>query len=215
MIDKVIDILIVEDNQLFRESMCDLVNQTEGMTCYNSFYNCEDALLSILTNNLTPDVILLDIGLPGMSGVEGIKHFQKLLPYVKIIIQTIHDDDENIFTAVCNGASGYLLKDSSQEKIISSINEVLHGGASMNSSIAHKVLKMFRDFIPEHKDYKLSEREIEILKLLTEGLSKKQIAGKLFLSYHTVDSHIRKIYDKLEVHSSNAAVAKVIKEKLI
>jgi DNA-binding NarL/FixJ family response regulator len=165
--------------------------------------------------DLTPDIILLDIGLPGMSGVEGIKHFNKLLPNTKIIMLTIYDDNENIFDAVCNGASGYLLKDSSPEKIIVSIMEVLQGGASMNSSIANKVLKMFRNFVPEHKDYQLSEREVEILQFLTNGLSKKQIAENLFISYHTVDSHIRKIYNKLEVHSSSAAVAKVIKEKLI
>lgn len=210
-----IDILIVEDNNLFRKTLCSFIEQSSGMFCNNSYSNCEDALISILKFDLSPDVILLDIGLPGMSGVEGIKHFKKLIPNVKIIIQTIYDDDENIFNAVCNGASGYLLKDSSSEKIISSIKEVIHGGASMNSSIANKVLRMFKDFIPEHKDYQLTEREIEILRLLTEGLSKKQIAEKLFISHHTVDSHIRNIYDKLEVHSSCAAVAKAVKENLI
>ena len=210
-----IDIIVVEDNNLFRESLCNFINQTSGMVCNNSFTNCEDAIGSILKFNLDPNVILLDIGLPGMSGVDGIPIFNKIVPTAKIIIQTIHDDDENIFTAICNGASGYLLKDSSPDIIISSIKEVLIGGASINSSIANKVLRMFRDFVPEHKDYRLSEREIEILKILTEGLSKKQIAEKLFISHHTVDSHIRKIYDKLGVHTSCAAVAKVIKENII
>ena len=210
-----IDIIVVEDNNLFRESLCNFINQTGGMVCNNSFTNCEDAIGSILKFNLDPNVILLDIGLPGMSGVDGIPIFNKIVPTAKIIIQTIHDDDENIFTAICNGASGYLLKDSSPDNIISSIKEVLIGGASINSSIANKVLRMFRDFVPEHKDYRLSEREIEILKILTEGLSKKQIAEKLFISHHTVDSHIRKIYDKLGVHTSCAAVAKVIKENII
>jgi DNA-binding NarL/FixJ family response regulator len=210
-----IDIIVVEDNKLFRETLCSFVAQSSGMVCNNTYSSCEDALIAILKFDLNPDVILLDIGLPGMSGVEGIKHFNKLIPDIKIIIQTIHDDNENIFNALCNGASGYLLKDSSSEKIISSIKEVLNGGAPMNSAIASKVLKMFKDFVPEHKDYQLSQREIEILKLLTEGLSKKQIAEKLFISHHTVDSHIRKIYDKLEVHSSNAAVAKAVKENLV
>ncbi len=215
MKNSIIDIIVVEDNNLFRESLCNFINQTGDMVCNNSFTNCEDAIGSILKFNLDPNVILLDIGLPGMSGVDGIPIFNKIVPTAKIIIQTIHDDDENIFTAICNGASGYLLKDSSPDIIISSIKEVLIGGASINSSIANKVLKMFRDFVPVHQDYQLSEREIEILKILAEGLSKKQIAERLFISHHTVDSHIRKIYDKLGVHTSCAAVAKVIKEKII
>lgn len=215
MENSIINIIVVEDNNLFRESLCNFINQTSDMVCNNSFTNCEDAIGSILKLSLNPHVILLDIGLPGMSGIEGISIFNKIVPTAKIIIQTIHDDDENIFEAVCNGASGYLLKDASPDIIISSIKEVLNGQAPINPSIANKVLRMFRDFVPEHQDYQLSEREIEILKILTEGLSKKQIAEKLFISHHTVDSHIRKIYDKLGVHSSCAAVAKVIKEKII
>jgi len=215
MKNSIIDIIVVEDNKLFRKSLCNFINQTSDLVCNNSFTNCEDAIGAILKFNLNPSVILLDIGLPGMSGVDGIPIFNKIVPTAKIIMQTIHDDNENIFAAICNGASGYLLKDSSPEIIISSIKEVLNGGASINSSIANKVLRMFRDFVPEHKDYRLSEREIEILKILAEGLSKKQIADKLFISHHTVDSHVRKIYDKLEVHTSCAAVAKVIKEKII
>ncbi len=210
-----IEILLVEDNELFRESLVSFINQTDEMTCNYSFPNVEDALQKIEQLLLTPDVILLDIGLPGMSGVEGIKYFYKLLPDLKIIMITIQDGDESIFSAICSGASGYLLKDSSGDKIISSIKEVLNGGAPMNSSIASKVLKMFKNFTPDKNDYQLTEREVEILKLLTEGLSKKQIAGRLFISHHTVDSHIRNIYEKLEVHSSCGAVAKAIKEKLI
>lgn len=215
MINYEIDILLVEDNRLFRESLVSFINQTDEMICNYSFSNVEDALQQIEEQILTPDVILLDIGLPGMSGVEGIKHFYKLLPDLKIIMITIQDDDESIFSAICNGASGYLLKDSSGDKIITSIKEVLNGGAPMNSAIANKVLNMFRSFTPEQKDYQLTEREIEILKLLTDELSKKQIADKLFISPHTVDSHVRKIYDKLEVHSSCGAVAKAIRENII
>lgn len=185
------------------------------MRCRHSFGSCEDALEQIEKENLEPDIILLDIGLPGMSGVEGITHFKRITPVSKIVMLTIQDDDESVFKAICNGASGYLLKDSTSINILESVKEVLNGGAPMNSAIAAKVLRMFRDFVPAQNEYNLSAREKEILILLVEGLSKKQIAEKIFLSYHTIDSHIRNIYEKLEVHSRSSAVAKAIKEKLI
>ncbi|HSW56358.1 MAG TPA: response regulator transcription factor, partial [Ignavibacteriaceae bacterium] len=164
---------------------------------------------------LVPDIILLDIGLPGMNGIELIPELRKLSPSSKIIIITVHDDDENVFNAICEGASGYLLKDLSSDKIVASINEVMNGGAPMNSHIAKKVLNMFRDQNVKSNGYSLSEREKEILSLLVEGLSKKQIAEKIFLSHHTVDSHLRNIYAKLEVHSRSSAISKAIKEKLV
>jgi len=166
-------------------------------------------------DELDPEIILLDIGLPGMNGIEGIQHFKKISPSAKIIMLTIQDDDESIFKSICNGASGYLLKDSSSDKILEAVKEVLGGGAPMNSSIAFKVLEMFKNFIPAKNDYNLSPRETEILQLLVEGFTKKNIAGKLIISYHTVDSHLRKIYEKLEVHSASSAVAKALKENLI
>ena len=214
MIDR-INILLVEDNNLFRNTLSDFINQNEKMICKYSFSSCEEALNEIEEKDIVPDIILLDIGLPGMNGIEGIYYFKKITPVSKIIMLTIRDDDENIFKAICSGASGYLLKDSSSQKIVDSIKEVLNGGAPMNSSIAARVLKMFKDIIPEQKDYNLTSREKEILKSLVDGLSKKQIAEHLFLSYHTVDSHIRNVYEKLNVHSSNSAVAKALKENLI
>jgi DNA-binding NarL/FixJ family response regulator len=144
-----------------------------------------------------------------------IPELRKLSPTSKIIIITVHDDDENVFNAICAGASGYLLKDLSSEKILASIIEVMNGGAPMNSHIAKKVLNMFRDQNVKSNGYSLSEREKEILSLLVEGLSKKQIAEKIFLSHHTVDSHLRNIYAKLEVHSRSSAISKAIKEKLL
>lgn len=216
MIDtKKIDIIVIEDNNLFRKTLTDFINQSDEMRSSHSYVSCEDALKEIGSENLEPDIILLDIGLPGMSGVEGIPHFRKITPLSKIVMLTIQDDDESVFNAICNGASGYLLKDSTSTNIIDSVKEVLNGGAPMNSSIAAKVLRMFRDFVPAQKEYNLSPREKEILKFLVDGLSKKQIAEKLFLSYHTIDSHIRKIYEKLEVHSGSSAVAKALKENLI
>jgi len=216
MIDsKKIEIIVIEDNDLFRKTLTDFINSDNEIRCSHSFNSCEDALKEIREKELEPDIILLDIGLPGMNGVDGIYHLKHLTPLSKIIMLTVQDDDESVFKAICNGASGYLLKDSTSDKILESVKEVLYGGAPMNSSIAARVLKMFRDFIPVQRDYNLTLREKDILKLLVDGLSKRQIADKLFLSYHTVDSHIRKIYDKLEVHSGSSAVAKALKENLI
>ena len=199
----------------FSEKIYSFLNNYNRFKCSHAFSSCEEAISVIDNLKLYPDIILLDIGLPGISGIEGIKPLKEMIPDVKIIMLTIQDDDDSVFKAICNGASGYLSKDSPSSKIIESINEVLNGGAPMNSSISFKVLNMFKEFVPEKKDYNLSERENGILVLLADGLSKKQISEKLFISYHTVDSHIRNIYEKLEVHSSSGAVAKALKENLI
>ena len=212
---KKIELIIIEDNTLFRKTLTDFINLSNEMNCSYSFVSCEDALAVMEQEALDPDIILLDIGLPGMTGIEGIVHLKNVSPSSKVIILTIRDDDESIFKAICSGASGYLLKDSTSDKILEAVREVLNGGAPMNSSIAARVLKMFKDFAPGQGDYSLTKREKEILKLLVDGLSKNNIAEKLFLSYHTVDAHIRKIYEKLEVHSASSAVAKALKENLI
>ncbi|HEY7751117.1 MAG TPA: response regulator transcription factor [Ignavibacteriaceae bacterium] len=212
---KKIQTIVIEDNSLFRKTLTGFINQSPELVCSRNFASCEDALETMERESIDPDIIFLDIGLPGMNGIEGISHLRNTAPSAKIIILTIRDDDETIFKAICSGASGYLLKDSTSEKILDSIKEVLNGGAPMNSSIAARVLKMFKEFVPAQGDYSLTKREKEILKLLVDGLSKNIIAEKLFLSYHTVDGHIRKIYEKLEVHSASGAVAKALKENLI
>jgi len=209
------DIIIIEDNELLRDSLKEAINKSSSINCSNAFGSGEAALDFIAKEEIVPDIILLDIGLPGMSGIELIPELKKLSPSSKIIIITIHDDDENVFNAICAGASGYLLKDLSSDSIANSINEVMNGGAPMNSHIAKKVLNMFRDQNIKSEGYDLSEREKEILALLVDGLSKKQIAENIFLSHHTVDSHIRNIYAKLEVHSRSSAISKAIKEKLL
>jgi len=209
------DVIIIEDNELLRDSLKEAINKSSSIRCENTFNSGEAALDFIGKEELVPDIILLDIGLPGLSGIELIPELRKLSPTSKIIIITIHDEDENIFKAICSGASGYLLKDLSSDKIIESISEVLNGGAPMNSHIAKKVLNMFRDQNVKSAGYDLSEREREILSFLVEGLSKKQIGEKIFLSHHTVDSHLRNIYAKLEVHSRSSAISKAIKEKLL
>ena len=210
-----IDVIIIEDNELLRDSLKEAINKSSDINCKHTFSSGEAALDLIGKDELVPDIILLDIGLPGINGIELIPGLKRLSPSSKIIIITVHDDDENVFNAICAGASGYLLKDMSSEKIVTSINEVMSGGAPMNLHIAKKVLNMFRDQNVKSNGYDLSERENEILSLLVEGLSKKQIAEKIFLSHHTVDSHIRNIYVKLEVHTRGSAVSKAIKEKLL
>lgn len=209
------EVVVIEDNRLFRKTLVDFINQSSEMFCKYDFISCEDAIENLKSNEIDPSIILLDIGLPGMNGIEAIPILKNISPSAKIIMLTIQDDNESIFQAICNGASGYLLKDSSSDKILNAVKEVLNGGAPMNSSIAFKVLEMFKNFIPEKKDYNLSTREIEILQLLVEGLPKKIIADRLSISYHTVDSHLRKIYEKLKVHSASSAVAKALKENLI
>ena len=209
------DVIIIEDNELLRDSLKEAINKSSSINCSNAFGSGEAALEFIECEELVPDIILLDIGLPGMSGIELIPELKKLSPSSKIIIITIHDDDENVFNAICAGAAGYLLKDLSSSGIVNSISEVMNGGAPMNSHIAKKVLNMFRDQNVKSSGYSLSDREKEILALLVDGLSKKQIAENIFLSHHTVDSHIRNIYAKLEVHSRSSAISKAIKEKLL
>ena len=215
MNDELIKVLIIEDNDLFRKSLTNVINKSSKMKCAGAYISAEDALKDIEQKELKPQVVLMDIGLPGITGVECISYIKDLSHETKIIMLTIHDDDDNIFKAVCSGAAGYLLKDMQPEKIIESIEEVLDGGAPMNSNIAKKVLDLFKNMTAPVASYDLTSRENEILKLLVDGLSKKQIAEKIFLSYHTVDVHIRHIYEKLEVHTCSGAVAKALKERLL
>jgi len=209
MSDELIKVLIIEDNDLFRKSLANVINKSSKMKCAGSYISAEDALKDIEQTELKPEVVLMDIGLPGITDIKDLSH------ETKIIMLTIHDDDDNIFKAVCSGAAGYLLKDMQPGKIIESIEEVLNGGAPMNSNIAKKVLDLFKKMTAPVASYDLTDRENEILKLLVDGLSKKQIAEKIFLSYHTVDVHIRHIYEKLEVHTLSGAVAKALKEHLL
>ena len=215
MSDELIKVLIIEDNDLFRKSLTNVINKSSKMKCAGAYISAEDALKDIEQKELKPQVVLMDIGLPGITGVECISYIKDLSHETKIIMLTIHDDDDNIFKAVCSGAAGYLLKDMQPERIIESIEEVLNGGAPMNSNIAKKVLNLFKNMTAPVASYDLTSRENEILKLLVDGLSKKQIAEKIFLSYHTVDVHIRHIYEKLEVHTCSGAVAKALKERLL
>jgi len=209
-----INIMIIEDDQIYRESILDLINGSDNLHCEHACISCEEAL-EILKAGYAPQVILLDIELPGMSGLEGIKEIKKLTPSSDIIILTVFDDDDKIFNAICRGASGYLLKSVSSENIQNFILDVVSGGAVMNPSIAAKILKMFNQVSEPHEEYGLTTREKEILKLLVDGFTKKHIADQLFISFLTVDTHVKNIYNKLHVHSQVDVVIKALKERLI
>jgi DNA-binding NarL/FixJ family response regulator len=211
---KLINVLLIEDNTTYKNSLSEVINNSENMICENSFESCEEALKS-LEAGLVPDIVLLDIGLPGMSGIEGISQIKAISPSSQIVIISIYDDNENIFKAIGEGASGYLLKNAPVEDIINSITEVVNGGAPINPQIAKKMLSMFSKTTLPAKNYGLTEREKELLKILIEGYTKKQIAEKRFISYHTVDTHLKNIYTKLHVQTRSGVVAKVIQENLI
>ncbi|MBK9097420.1 MAG: response regulator transcription factor [bacterium] len=204
---------VIEDNPHFRRTLVELINQSEDYRCAGFYSSCEEAF-NFLSESEPPEIILLDIGLPGISGLDGIKMFKEISPSTLILILTIHDDHNSVFEAISSGASGYLLKDSSPEKVINAFNEVLSGGASINPQIAKKVIERFKEILPATSNYHLTSREKEILKHLVEGLNKKQIAEKLFLSFHTVNTHIKNIYEKLQVNTRSAVVSKAYKEKL-
>lgn len=205
---------VVEDNNAYRENISELVLETAGLQFEHAFASCEEALEE-LNRSAFPDIILMDIGLPGMSGIEGVQKVKAVSPETRVVMLTVFDENDMIFRAICAGASGYLLKSESTDRIISALQEVLNGGAPMNAQIAAKVVDMFSRLAAPKGDYGLTNREREILQCLVEGLSKKQIADKLFLSFHTIDMHMRGIYTKLQVHSRSGAVAKALKENLL
>lgn len=205
-------VIVVEDRTRIRETIVDLINETDGLRCAGSYGSCE-ALLERLADEV-PDVILMDIGLPGMSGIEGVKAVKARFPDVDILMHTVFDDDEKIFQSILAGASGYVLKNAEADELIRAIREI-RVGAPMSASIARRMLAMMRGKEAKPTDeLNLTPRELEILQWLVEGLSYKKIAEKLFISPLTVQSHIKKVYEKLQVHSKSAAVSKALKYRL-
>ena len=218
---KDIPVWVVDDHLDYRETIQDLINDSPGMHCLHTFESCED-MLAMLTHIPPPGIILMDIGIPGkMSGIEGVEKVQELISEdklpedVRIVMLTIHSDDDKIFQALCAGASGYMLKMSPPEDIVDAVFEADNGGVAMTPQVAQRVLKMFRNFAVPQRNYDLTKREKEVLELLAEGLPKKRIADKLFVAYTTIDTHIQNIYSKLHVHSATHAVSKAIRERLI
>lgn len=212
--DEEMELWVVEDDALYRKTIAALLHEVQGMRCDHTFSRCEDALKALDTEP-APDVILMDVGLPGMNGIDGTMKVREISPTTRVIILTIHEDDEKIFDALCAGASGYLLKSSPPEEIIKAMQEVVQGGAPINAQIARRMLAMFTHLAGPRNPSPLTQREREILKLMVEGLTKRQIAGEIILSYHTIDTHIKNIYAKLHVHTRSGAVAKALNERLL
>jgi DNA-binding NarL/FixJ family response regulator len=209
-----INVMIIEDDDNYRNSLQEMINSGEGMVCKYACESCE-AALDTLKKDFVPEIVLLDIKLPGISGIEGIHKIKAITPATPIIILTVFDDDEKVFNAVCQGASGYLLKSTPGGKIKHAIRDVHCGGAAMSPSIAAKVLNMFARYSQPKQEYGLTTREKEILQLLVDGLSKKHIADKLCVSFYTIDTHLKNIYSKLHVHSQIDVISKTMKEHLI
>ena len=210
-----IKVVIFEDNTNLRRGLTTLINGSAGFECAGAFGNCDNLIKNISDTN--PDVVLMDIEMPGMNGIEAVKLLKPQFPEIKFLMETIFEDDEKVFHSICSGAEGYILKNTPPSQILDAIREIYEGGAPMTPSIASKVLAMFKSGTSFSKDesYNLTERELEVLKYLVDGMSYKLIAEKCFVSIDTVSSHVKNIYKKLQVHSKSEAVVKAIKGKIV
>jgi DNA-binding NarL/FixJ family response regulator len=213
-----IRVSVFEDSKLVRESFEAILNGTEGYICSGSFAGCNDLRHDIERSR--PDVVLMDIEMKGVNGIEATKKIREHYPNIKVLIQTVFDDDDKIFASLCAGASGYILKKTSPARLIEAIQEVYYGGAPMSPAVATRVVQLFQKFAPppeppEEEAFALSKREKEILHLMMEGDNYHTIAEKCFLSYDTVRTHVRSIYKKLHVASVNQALVKAFKQRLV
>lgn len=206
-----IKVAIVEDVKDIREGLQMLINGNEGLSCSESFATAEDAIEKL--PKILPDVVLMDIHLPGINGIEAVKHLKIKFPYIQFIMSTIYEDDESIFESLKAGATGYLLKKTPPAKIIEAITEVYNGGSPMSIQIARKVITAFQKKNPVDESQDLTPREKEILKALSKGLRYKEIAAEMKVSMDTVRTHVRHIYEKLHVQSRMDAVNKVYGSK--
>jgi DNA-binding NarL/FixJ family response regulator len=210
----VIKVAVIEDHREYREYLTALLNGTEGFRCTESFRSMEDALRRLAGN--LPDIVLADIGLPGMSGIEGIQILKGKHPQLLLLTLTVYEDDERIFDALCAGASGYLLKKTPPARLLESLRETVQGGAPMSPEIARRVVELFREIRPpDRADYQLTPHETRILKMLVEGHNYKTAAAELAVTPSTINFHLRNIYEKLQVHSKTEAVVKALRNRLV
>lgn len=209
-----IKVAIIEDRREIRDGLAMLISGTDGFKCTGTYRSMEDALPRIGTD--LPDVALCDIGLPGMSGIEGMRILKERFPNLLLLMLTIYDDDERIFNALCAGACGYLLKKTPPAKLLEGLREAVEGGSPMSPEVARRVIALFRDIRPpERADYELTPHETRLLKLLVEGHNYKTAALELNVSINTISFHMRHIYEKLQVHSKSEAVAKALRDRLV
>lgn len=211
---KTISVAIVEDRREIREGLAMIINGTPGFQCSGAYRSMEEALDRI--PHALPNVVLNDIGLPGMDGIEGISVLKQRYPQLVILMLTVYDDDDRIFDAICAGASGYLLKKTPPARLLDAVREAVSGGAPMSPEVARRVITLFRDIRPpERADYELTPHETRLLKLFVEGHNYKTAAAELGVTVHTISFHLRSIYEKLQVHSKSEAVAKALRDRLV
>jgi DNA-binding NarL/FixJ family response regulator len=204
--------IICEDNNDYRESLVAFLDEDDDLVCCGSFANAENIIEKI--NDCRPDVVLMDIDMPGKNGIDAVKEIKETSPGTEIIMLTVFEDHANVFNAICLGASGYLLKNITPDVIARSIKEVIAGGAAMSPSIARKTLQFFQKPLKDDA-FKLTVQEQQVLKFLVDGLSYKMIASKMNVVIDTIRYHIKKIYEKLQVHSAPEAVARAIRDRLV
>jgi DNA-binding NarL/FixJ family response regulator len=210
-----VHVMVFEDENLTREMLKDLINSTENFICSGAYADARDLTRKI--KSATPAIVLMDIEMPGVNGIDAVRLIHDEFKDIRVVMQTVHDEDEQIFQSICAGACGYLLKGASGEKIIEALNDALNGGAPFSPGVATRILNQFRKQSPQYSQtvVSLTVRETEILQGMAEGMSNKQIADKCFISSNTVKFHIRNIYEKLHVHSKSGAVAAAIKRNII
>jgi DNA-binding NarL/FixJ family response regulator len=207
-----VHVLLVEDHHAFREGLAALIDGTDGFACCGACACMEQALSQ--TTTAQPDLALVDIDLPGMSGIEGIGRLIERWPSIYPLILTVHDENQRILDALCAGANGYLLKGTAPARLLECLKEAANGGAPMSPEVARRVIEVFRKRPPQQADYDLTPHEMRILKLLVSGENYKTAAVKIGVTSHTISFHVRRIYDKLHVHSRSEAVAKALRSGL-
>ena len=210
-----IRVVIFEDNSNLRRGLTTLINGSAGFECSGAFGNCDNLIQHIAETK--PDVVLMDIEMPGMNGIEAVKMLKPQFPEIKILMETMFEDDEKVFHSICSGAEGYILKSTPPAQILAAVREIHEGGAPMTPSIASKVLSMFKSGTSFARDesYNLTDREMEVLKYLVDGMSYKAVAEKCCVSMDTISTHVKNVYKKLQVHSKSEAVSKAIKGKIV